>query len=123
MEDRITLLQANLLKPLTEPVQLIVANLPYIRESELAGIMPEISKFEPHIALSGGEDGLHLIKKLISQVPGKLIAGGTVLLEIGYDQGPAIVSIVNQYLPGANVGIIQDLSGLDRVAIIRTTES
>jgi release factor glutamine methyltransferase len=123
LEDRITLLQGNLLEPLTEPVQLIVANLPYIREFELAEIMPEISEYEPHLALSGGEDGLQIIKKLISQVPGKLITGGTVLLEIGYDQGPAIVSIVNQCLPEAKVSIMPDLSGLDRVVIILATGS
>jgi len=123
LEDRITLLQGNLLEPLTEPVHIIVANLPYIKESELAGIMPEISKFEPHLALSGGIDGLQIIKKLFSQITGRLIAGGTVLLEIGYDQGPAIASTVNQCLPGARVSIMPDLSGLDRVAIILTTES
>jgi release factor glutamine methyltransferase len=123
LEDRITLLQGNLLEPLPTPVHLIVANLPYIRESELAEIMPEISKFEPRLALSGGEDGLQIIKKLISQVPVKLIAGGTVLLEIGYDQGTEVSSIVNQYLPGARVSIMPDLSGVERVAIILTTES
>lgn len=120
LEDRITILQGNLLEPLSTPVHLIVANLPYIKESELAEIMPEISKFEPHLALSGGEDGLRRIEELISQARGKLIAGGALLLEIGYDQGTAISSIVGQYLPEASVRIAPDISGLDRVAIILT---
>jgi len=121
MERRIILLQGNLLEPLPAPVHLIVANLPYIKESELAEIMPEIAKFEPHLALSGGVDGLRRIGELISQVPGKLIAGGAVLLEIGYDQGHAISNIVGRYLPGASVRIAPDLSGSDRVAIILTS--
>ncbi len=120
VEDRITLLRGNLLEPLPTPVHLIVANLPYIRESELTEIMPEISKFEPHLALFGGEDGLRRIEELISQARGKLIAGGALLLEIGYDQGTAISSIVGQYLPEASVRIAPDISGLDRVAIILT---
>jgi len=120
MRKRITLLQGNLLEPLSTPVHLIVANLPYIRESELAEIMPEISKFEPHLALSGGVDGLRRIEELISQARGKLIDGGALLLEIGYDQGTAISSIVGQYLPGASVKIAQDLSGSDRVTIVLT---
>lgn len=123
LEDRITLLQGDLLEPLPEPVKLIVANLPYIREFELAEIMPEISEYEPHIALSGGEDGLQIIERLISQVQGKPIGNGALLLEIGYEQGAAVSSIVNQYLTGARVSIMQDLRGLDRVAIILTTGS
>jgi release factor glutamine methyltransferase len=123
LEDRITLLQGDLLEPLPEPVELIVANLPYIRELELAEIMPEISEYEPHIALSGGEDGLQIIERLISQVQGKPIGNGALLLEIGYEQGAAVSSIVNRYLTGARVSIMQDLRGLDRVAIILTTRS
>jgi release factor glutamine methyltransferase len=82
--------------------------------------MPEISEYEPHIALSGGKDGLQMIKRLVSQVPGKLTERGAVLLEIGYDQGEAIVNIVKQYLPGAAVSMMPDLSGSNRVAIILT---
>jgi release factor glutamine methyltransferase len=74
LENRITLLQGNLLQPLPERVQIIVANLPYIKESELSRIMPEISEFEPHLALSGGKDGLQIIKQLLSQITGRLIA-------------------------------------------------
>jgi release factor glutamine methyltransferase len=123
LEGRITLLRGNLLEPLPEPVHLIVANLPYIKESEFDGIMPEISQFEPRLALCGGADGLQVIRELVSQTREKLIGGGALLIEIGYDQAAAVTSIVKQCLPEAAVSIAQDLSGLDRVAVVRTTDS
>lgn len=122
LEDRITLLQGDMLEPLCAPVYIIVANLPYIRESELPGIMPEISQFEPHIALSGGRNGLQLIHKLLVQVKSRLLAGGAILLEIGYDQGSAVASIANRYLPASKVSIEKDLSGIERVATIITAD-
>ncbi len=123
LEGRVTLLRGNLLEPLPEPVHLIVANLPYIKESDFAAIMPEISQFEPRLALCGGPDGLQLIRELVSQTKGKLISGGALLLEIGCDQAEAVTSIVKRYLPQADVGVLQDLSGLDRVVVVRTTDS
>lgn len=103
-----------------EPVHLIVTNLPYIREAELPTLPPEISKFEPMIAFDGGKDGLLLIEKLLSQVEEKLLAGGTILIEIGYDQGLAVSELAKRYLPNARVSVVTDLSGLDRLVCVYT---
>jgi len=118
--DRVSLLQGDLLEPLPEPVQLIVANLPYISELELAKLPLEISMFEPQLALAGGTDGLRQIERLLSQARGKLLNGGAVLLEIGYDQGSAVKDLTQKYLPTAKVSVVTDLSGLDRVVTIST---
>jgi release factor glutamine methyltransferase len=112
------LLHGDLLEPLPEPVHLIVANLPYISESELPTLPPEISMFEPQIAFSGGTDGLKQIEKLLSQVGEKLLPKGAVMLEIGYEQGQTVSQLAKKYIPNSRVNVITDLSGLDRAAMI-----
>ena len=77
---RIRFLHGSLLAPLPGPVDLIAANLPYVMSAELPTLDPEVRLFEPHEALDGGEDGLDLVRELLTQVPDKLIPGGAVLL-------------------------------------------
>jgi len=120
VEDRVHLLQGHLLEPLPEPVNLIVANLPYVSQAELAQLLPEISRHEPREALDGGPDGLDCIRRLLAQTEGRLKAGGVVLLEIGATQGQAVVALAERHFPAARVEIVRDYAGLDRVVIART---
>jgi release factor glutamine methyltransferase len=117
--DRVTLLHGDLLGPLPEPVHLIVANLPYVRESEMAELSPEVTEFEPTIALCGGSDGLREIERLLLQVRANLLTGGAVLLEIGCDQGQGAREMARRLLPDAEVSVASDISGLERVVSIR----
>lgn len=119
--DRVILLQSDLLDSLPEPVHLIIANLPYVNESELAELGTEISIFEPVLALNGGVDGLVFIEGLVSQAERNLLPGGAILLEIGYDQGQAVCELARMHLPKSEVSVTKDLGGLDRVVSIRTS--
>jgi release factor glutamine methyltransferase len=103
---------------LPQPVDLIVANLPYIKNCELKDLSPEIMNFEPMIALAGGEDGLDKIQQMLEQIPGKLNSGGRLLLEIGQEQGKTVSSLINSYFPQADIELIPDLSSIDRVASV-----
>jgi release factor glutamine methyltransferase len=118
VEDRVHLLQGHLLKPLPEPVDLIVANLPYVSQAELAQLPPEISLYEPREALDGGSDGLDHIRRLLAQAKGHLKPGGVVLLEIGATQGPTVVALAKRHFPASRVEIMQDYAGLDRVVMV-----
>ena len=111
--NRICLLAGDMLEPLPEPVDLIVANLPYVRESEL----PQIStlNFEPSLALNGGADGLEKIRRLGTQISGKLCPGGSLLLEIGQKQRKAVTTFWHNLFPSAEIEVTADLSGIDRV--------
>jgi len=111
--DRICLLEGDMLDPLPEPVDFIVANLPYVRESELAHI--NMLNFEPSLALDGGSDGLEKIRRLCTQITGKLHPGGCLLLEIGQGQGEAVTTLLHNLFPSTETEVAPDLSGIDRV--------
>jgi release factor glutamine methyltransferase len=116
--DQIILLQGNLLEPVPESVDLVVANLPYIRNSELANLSPEITDFEPRAALDGGHSGLAQIRRLLKQAERKISPGGRLLFEIGQTQEKAVVSLINHYLPKAKSELIPDLGGIKRAVRI-----
>jgi release factor glutamine methyltransferase len=113
VEDRICLLEGDMLDPLPEPVDMIVANLPYVREAELTSV--NTLGFEPSLALNGGSDGLDKIRHLCHQAVSKLRPGGCLLMEIGQGQGGAVNSLLHEIFPQAEVKLTPDLSGIDRV--------
>ena len=116
VSHRVILLQGNFLEPLPELVNVIIANLPYVKNDELEKLDPEIANFEPRIALAGGEDGLDMVRRLLPQVQRKLRPNGCLLLEIGYNQSKAVNSLLAHHLPRADIKLIADLAGIDRVA-------
>lgn len=110
--DRVRLLEGNLLAPLPEPVDLIVANLPYVRKSELN------PQSEPPLALDGGADGMESIKQLCRQAGGRLKSGGSLLLEIGQGQRQAVTAILHNIFPKGEIKVMPDLAGIDRVVVL-----
>ena len=116
--DVLRLLQGDLLDPLPEPADLIVANLPYVREEELSRV--NTWHFEPSTALNGGYDGLDTIRRLGAQVDGKLRSGGGLLLEIGLAQGEAVTAFFRELFPSAEIKLIPDGNGIDRVVSLLT---
>ncbi len=115
VSSQVELLQGNLLEPLSQPVDMIVANLPYIKSCEFRDLSPEVRNFEPTTALAGGEDGLDKIQQILEQMPGKLNYGGCFLLEIGQGQGRVVTSLIKSYFPQASIELISDLGGIERV--------
>jgi release factor glutamine methyltransferase len=113
MESHITFLQGDLLEALPQPVDVIIANLPYVTTADVAA-MPS-AKFEPQGALDGGADGLDVIRRLAQQLKGKINPGGLVLLEIGLGQAQAISDYLRDLFPWANIEVLPDLAGIERV--------
>jgi release factor glutamine methyltransferase len=115
VNSQVELLPGNLLEPLPQLVDMIVANLPYIKDWEFRDLSPEIRKFEPTIALAGGEGGVDKIQQMLGQIPGKLNYGACFLLEIGQGQGEMVTSLIKSYFPRAIIELIPDLGGMERV--------
>lgn len=118
VQGRVHLLEGELLCPLPGPVDVIVGNLPYVSAGEMAGLSEDIRLYEPVEALAGGEDGLDRIRRLLSQVGGRVREGGVVLLEVGHAQAEAAAALGRQSLPGAGVELVKDLGGVERVVKI-----
>jgi len=114
LDEQIILMQGNLLEPIDQKMDLIVANLPYIRGGELAGLQPEVYLHEPMVALDGGDRGTDVIEAMLSQAPGKMASGGALFLEIGAGQDEWLTPIVRDMLPGSDVTLVKDLAGIDR---------
>lgn len=118
VSGRIQFVEGDFLKPLPETgFDLAVANPPYVRVDEYAGLSREVAAFEPATALVSGADGLDHIRGLLPVVHEALFEGGSLLLEMGCEQGPEVLNILSE--PGSGFSdsvIISDLAGLDRVA-------
>ena len=113
VSDRVCLLATDMLDPLPGPFDLIVANLPYVKESELASAVP--LGHEPRLALDGGPDGLQKIRRLCRQAGSRLRPGGGLLLEIGQGQAEAITAFLHNVFPSVEIELVPDLSGIERV--------
>lgn len=119
--DRAAFLCGSWLEALTGPFDLIVSNPPYIAASVIATLQPEVRLHDPRAALDGGEDGLDAYRAILSGVaqrPGLLSAGGALVLEIGYDQAPALTRLA-QTAGFAEARVGRDLAGNDRVVTLR----
>jgi release factor glutamine methyltransferase len=118
VQDRITFLQGNLMEPLTRRMNVVVANLPYLRRDRIPCLEPEISRFEPVEALNGGTDGLDLVRRLLRNGPCHLRADGAILLELDPEQMETANNVARDVFPEAHLRSVNDLSGRKRVLVI-----
>lgn len=105
---------------LTEPLQgqmwdVVVSNPPYIAFDEAQQMSEVVLEHEPHTALFAEEDGLILYRQLAEQLPPLMNRPGLIAVEIGYLQGPAVKSFFEQHFENANVAILKDINGKDRI--------
>lgn len=117
--DRVTLLQGDLLAPLPEPVDLLLANLPYVAQRDAAALPPDVRTYEPALALYGDDDGLGHLRRLFADAPAHLRPGALVGVEFGYDQRAAVEALARRAFPGCVVRVGADYAGWDRYAILR----
>jgi release factor glutamine methyltransferase len=110
MADRIEFVEA-MLPPDVGGLDLIVANLPYVAESEWERLEPEVTKWEPREALLAGPDGLEVLRVAI---PVAAAAAPSLALEVGVGQAPAVSELLFE-AGFAKVETRPDLAGIPRI--------
>jgi release factor glutamine methyltransferase len=111
--QRLLWVQTDLIPPTHRHFDMICANLPYIPTEQLE-LLP-VAQREPRQALDGGPDGLLAIHRLLQAAPRHLAPGGLLILEIEASQGKAARELARASFPGAEVQVLADLAGWDRL--------
>ena len=121
--ERVILLTGDLLDPLSEPLDVVLANLPYVPTEEFHALPDEIRAHEPAFAVDGGEDGLDLYRRFASQLPEHLVDDAyAVLCEVGAGQAGFVEDLLLEALgrpATAEVRMHRDLRGIRRVVEVR----
>ena len=115
--ERVALVRGDLAGWCGGPVDLLLANLPYLRPEQIAA-NPDLAA-EPLGALIGGDDGLDPIRGLLADLPRLLAPGGAIGLEVDPAQADEVVRLVETVLPQAAIEVLRDLAGLDRHVVAR----
>jgi release factor glutamine methyltransferase len=117
--DRVQFLEADWYNGVPGRFDLVVSNPPYISESEMETLAPDVRDWEPHLALTPGKDGLAAYRVLAAGLAGVLLPKGRAFFEIGYKQAQDVSKIFTN-AGFTQLEVIKDLSGHDRVVALTT---
>jgi release factor glutamine methyltransferase len=117
--ERASWLQVDLLETVRGPFHMMVANPPYVRSSDIDGLEAEVRNFDPRIALDGGADGLAFYRRLAAGSR-SVVPHGWIVMEVGYDQADAVVSIFAGIAERAHVR--RDVAGKRRCVAVETRD-
>ena len=117
LSDRINFLVGNLFSPLTNQMDLIVANPPYIPTKEITHLSPEVKR-EPIHALDGGFNGLLIIERILSEYHPYLKKSGSLIIEFGNNQNEEVISLAKKWSPNKRISTFNDYSGIPRALLI-----
>ncbi|PWH16696.1 MAG: peptide chain release factor N(5)-glutamine methyltransferase [Anaerolineae bacterium] len=113
LQNRVFLSAANLIPPLARRFEVVCANLPYIPSERLKTL--SVYGKEPTLALDGGKDGLALYRSLFAVLPKITHRTSLVTCEMDSEQSAEMVALAQRAFPKANLQVLQDLSGQDRL--------
>ncbi|MDN6639474.1 MAG: peptide chain release factor N(5)-glutamine methyltransferase [Tetragenococcus sp.] len=108
----------NTLAPVHQPIDILIANPPYISPDEWKVMGASVRKYEPKLALFAENEGLANYQKIAQQAQAKLAKQGSIFLEIGYTQGAAVEQIFQEKFPQKKVQLKKDLAGNDRMLLV-----
>jgi release factor glutamine methyltransferase len=94
----------------------VVSNPPYIPSADIAGLQPEVARYEPRAALDGGADGLDAYRAIVPRLPHLLRPGGAFVLEVGLGQAERVAAMAREAGLQA-VDIRLDLAGIQRIVL------
>lgn len=107
--------------PQLPPLDLLVSNPPYIASAEIATLQPEVSRFDPRLALDGGLDGLEFFRRLAVEALPAMAPNGCIMLEFGDGQE---IALQNIFRGGWNIeSVKRDFSGKPRILVARRAQT
>jgi release factor glutamine methyltransferase len=114
LSDRIEWVEGDWDAPLSGVFDLVLSNPPYIASNEIAALAPEVARYEPHLALDGGSDGLDAYRTIVARLPQLLRPDGAFAFEVGQGQAEAVGALLEAagFIVAAP---IRDLAGIPRV--------
>lgn len=116
--ERIEIQVGDLLTPLAgRSYDMILSNPPYIPSADIAGLMPEVRSYEPHLALDGGTDGLDIYRRLTAEAPALLKAGGGIAVEVGIGEAHDVAALMEAHPRIVRTEMLKDLGGIERVVM------
>jgi len=118
VDDRISFAASDWFADVDGRFDLIVSNPPYVPAPEIAELPAEVRDHEPRVALDGGDDGLTAIRALADGAVEHLESGGTLLLEVGHHQAPAVAALLRE-IGLDDVETRGDFAGKERFVIAR----
>ncbi len=116
--SRIRFERANLLNG-SEQYDVIVSNPPYIARSEMAGLQAEVREHEPITALEAGDDGLDVVRALLTAAAPVTASGAHLLIEVGVGQAASVARLAAEHAAWELIAAYQDLNRIDRVVHLR----
>ncbi len=120
LNGHVEFFEGDMLEPFIEQglhCDILVCNPPYIPSQEKMD--HGVVDYEPNVALFGGDDGLFFYRKLLEKANLVLNPQGIMAFEMGYNQAERLSILAHQYFPDAHVEVIQDMSGKDRILVIK----
>ena len=102
-----------------EQYDVIVSNPPYIARSEMAGLQAEVREHEPVAALEAGEDGLDVVRSLLTAAAPATTLGAHMLIEVGVCQAASVARLAAEHAAWQLVAVYPDLNRIDRVVHLR----
>ncbi|MGI6107725.1 MAG: peptide chain release factor N(5)-glutamine methyltransferase [Lachnospiraceae bacterium] len=108
------LFQGDLFEPVQGKFDAIASNPPYIESGAIASLEPEVSRYEPAMALDGGADGLDFYRRIAAQGADYLTGNGALFLEIDGSQSRAVSELLEKNRFG-KIRVVKDYAGIDRV--------
>ena len=122
-DANISFVQGDLTAPIAhQKWDVVLSNPPYIAFDEKRDMSDVVLEHEPHSALFAEEDGLILYRKLAENLPDLMKTPGFIAMEIGYKQGPAVKEMFTKAFPTAEVEVVQDINGKDRIVYCKISE-
>jgi release factor glutamine methyltransferase len=118
VSDRVRFHHADLFGALTGPYDVIVANPPYVAARDAAGLSPDVGRYEPAVALFGGDDGLAMMPRLLSDSITRLAAHGLLVMEFGLGQEYDVTRCAAETGFGIEE-VLHDLQGIARALVCR----